>query len=187
MGAPTGEPGFVDDQHFRGADPLPAIRTKRYTAGYYEDPGRGGYTFNFEKLDPSKPLSQTYVRPMFLPPTNGIAPNPDPTTSEHGVTWWIQRASAKPYTATADTYPVGTLIPNIVIEPFKGDRADVRGQAAWREGRWTLETYRVLDTKSPYDVAFLPGKPVYITVATYNRTETRHTEHIRPVRVVLEP
>ena len=89
--------------------------------------------------------------------------------------------------AAADTYPVGTLIPNIVIEPFQGDRADVRGQAEWRQGRWTLETRRVLDTKSRYDVAFSPGKPVYISVATYNRTETRHTEHIRPVRVVLEP
>jgi Ethylbenzene dehydrogenase/Prokaryotic cytochrome b561 len=187
MGAPTVDTGFVDDMHFRGPDPVPAKLTKRYTAGYYEDPGGGGYALNFEKLDPGKPLSQTLVRPLFLPPSNGIAPNPDPSTSEHGVTWWIHRATGIPYTASADTYPVGTLIPNIVIAPFTGDRADIRGQAVWRQGRWTLETRRVLDTKSRYDVAFVPGKPVYITVATYNHTETRHTEHIRPVRVVLDP
>jgi hypothetical protein len=186
MGAPTGEPGFLDDQHFRGREPVPAKLTKRYTGGYYGDPGRDGYILNFEKLDPSKPVSETLVRPLFFPPTNGIAPNPDPATSEQGVTWWIQRASAIPYTAAADTYPVGTLLPNVVIQPNEGDRADVRGQAQWRQGRWTLEARRALDTKSRYDVAFLPGKPVYISVATYNRTETRHTEHIRPVRVLLQ-
>jgi thiosulfate reductase cytochrome b subunit len=187
MGAPAGEPGFVDDMHIRGPEPLPLDAATRYTAGYYADPGGAGYALNFTKIDPSKPLSRTYVRPLFLPPTNGIAPNLDPTTSEHDVTWWIQRASAIPYSEAADTLPVGTLIPNIVIEPFTGDRADVRGQAIWRQGRWTLETRRDLDTGSRYDVAFAPGKPVYISVAIYNRTETRHSEHIRAVRLMLEP
>jgi thiosulfate reductase cytochrome b subunit len=185
MGEPTGEPGFVDDMHIRGPEPLPTDGT-RYTAGYYADPGDSGYALNFAKVDSSKPLAQTYVRPLFLPPTNGIAPNPDPATSEHGVTWWIQRATGIPYSEAADTYPVGTLIPNIVIAPFTGDRADVRGQATWRQGHWTLETRRILDTGSRYDVAFTPGKPVYITVAIYNRTETRHSEHIRAVRVMLD-
>ena len=45
----------------------------------------------------------------------------------------------------------------------------------------------MLDTHSKYDVAFVPGKPLYITVATYNRTQGRHSEHIKPIRVVLEP
>jgi thiosulfate reductase cytochrome b subunit len=187
MGAATGQPGFIDDQHFRGPDPVPADLTTRYTGGYYADPGRGGYDYNFQKVDPYKPLAQTYVLPLFLPRANGIAPNADPATSEHGVTWWIERASAIPYTKAADTYPVGTLIPNVVIDAPEGDRADVRARAAWRQGRWTLEAHRILDTKSPYDIAFALGKPVYITIATYNRTETRHSEHIRPVRVVLEP
>jgi Ethylbenzene dehydrogenase len=36
MGAGTGEPGFIDDQHFRGPDPIPLdYLYKRYTAGYY--------------------------------------------------------------------------------------------------------------------------------------------------------
>jgi hypothetical protein len=190
MGADKSEPGFMDDQHFRGPDPLLNDRTKRYTAGYYNDPGRGwGYQYNFEKVDPYKRLAQTTVRPLFLPASNGIvpAPNSDPKTSDQAETWWIQRASAIPYTEAADTYPVGTLIPNIVLEPLKGDQADVRAKAEWRQGRWTLEARRVLDTRSPFDVAFAPGKPVYITVALYNRTQTRHSEHIRPVRVVLEP
>jgi hypothetical protein len=189
MAADRHEPGFLDDQHFRGPDPIPVdYLINRYTAGYHPDPGRGwGYQYNFLKVDPYKPLAQTTVTPMFLPPTNGLGPNPDPRTSDQGETWWIQRATAIPYTEAADTYPVGSLLPNMVLEPFKGDRADVRAKGAWKQGRWTLEARRALDSGSPYDVAFAPGKPVYITVATYNRTQTRHGEHIRPVRVVLEP
>jgi hypothetical protein len=92
-----------------------------------------------------------------------------------------------PYTKEADTYPVGAIMPNMVLEDLTGDRADVRAKGAWKEGRWTLETRRLLDTRNLYDVAFVPGEPVYITVATYNRTQTRHGEHITPVRVVLQP
>ncbi len=187
MGDLLGEPGYLDDQHFRAPEPVPAEIKERYTGGYFADSSSGGgYSYNFVRLDPKKSLFDTYVTPKMLPPSNTIAPNPDAATSEQGVTWWIHKSQGIPYTPEADTYPVGTLNPNILIEPFQGDRADVRAKGAWRDGRWTVETQRVLDTKSAYDVAFVPGKPVYITVATYNRTQTRHGEHIKPVRVVLE-
>jgi cytochrome b subunit of formate dehydrogenase len=187
MGAAPGEPGYMDDQHFRAPDPLPTKPTERYTGGYFVDPSPGGgYAYNFEKLDPKKPLAETLVRPKMLPARHAVMLSTDPTESDHDGTWWIHKAQGVPYTAAADTYPVGALIPNIIIEPFQGDRADIRAQARWRLGRWTLETRRVLDTKSKYDVAFNFERPVYLSVATYNRTQTRHGEHIRPVRVVLE-
>jgi len=183
----TGEPGYADDMYFGPPTPLPTKPGERYTGGYYNDPDKGGaYAINFVKLDPKKSLQDTYVLPKFLPPAHAVHTNPEPVTNEHGRTWWIHKAEAIPYTKAADTYPVGTLIPNIVIGPLTGDRADVRAKAEWRDGRWTLETRRVLDTGSQYDVAFVPGEPVYITVATYNRAQTRHSEHIKPVRVVLE-
>jgi len=197
MGALTGEPGFMDDQYFGPptrdrarlpVDPLPTNPKGRYTGGYYQDPDKGGgYAYNFVKLNPDKPLGETYVRPKFLPLSNATHWNPDPSTSEQGRTWWIHKSEGIPYTKEADTYPVGTIIPNMVLERFTGDRADVRAKAAWTKGRWTLEARRVLDTRSPYDVAFVPGKPVYVTVATYNRTQTRHGEHLAPVRVMLQP
>jgi thiosulfate reductase cytochrome b subunit len=188
VGELTGEPGFMDDQHFRPREPLPQKPNERYTGGYYADPDKGGgYAYNFVKVDPNKSLADTYVVPKLLPATNGIAPNPDPKTSEQGVTWWIHKANGIPYTKEADTFPVGSMIPNIVIAPFTGDRADVRAKAAWRDGRWTLEARRVLDTKSAYDVPFVPGEPVYLTVATYNRTQVRHGEHIKPIRLMLQP
>lgn len=91
-----------------------------------------------------------------------------------------------PYSEALDTYPEGTLLPNIVTEPFRGDRADVRAKAHWHRGRWTLEVSRALDTQSAYDVAFLTGRPVYLTLAPYNRSQTRHSEHIKPVQLTLE-
>jgi hypothetical protein len=90
------------------------------------------------------------------------------------------------YSETLDTYPVGTLLPNIVIEPFQGDRANIRAKARWANGRWTLEVRRALDTKSEFDVAFSTERPVYLTLATYNRSQTRHSEHIKPVQLTLE-
>jgi cytochrome b subunit of formate dehydrogenase len=189
MGELAGAPGYLDDQHFRPPEPVPADPSKdRYTGGYFPDPkSGGGYDYNFVKLDPGKALSATSVRPKMLPRTNTILPNPAPSTSEQGVTWWIHKSQGIPYTPEADTYPVGSLIPNILIEPFQGDRGDVRGQGAWQEGRWTVEVRRALNTRSQYDVAFVPGRPVYITIAAYNRTQTRHSEHIKPVRAVLQP
>jgi len=185
VGARTGEPGFADDMYF--GPPAPTKPGERYTGGYYADPDKGGaYAYNFVKLDPKKSLEDGHVLPKFLPPAHAVHTNPEPVTNEHGRTWWIHKAEAIPYTKAADTYPVGTLIPNIVIAPLTGDRADVRAKAEWKDGRWTLETRRLLDTGSQYDVAFVPGEPVYITVATYNRAQTRHSEHIKPVRVVLE-
>ena len=75
---------------------------------------------------------------------------------------------------------------NLEIEPFQGDRGDIRAKGAWRQGWWTLEARRVLDTGSEYDVAITLDKPVYISVAPFNRTQTRHGEHIRPVKLVLQ-
>jgi hypothetical protein len=189
MGIPRGEPGYADDMHFKGPDPPSATKPgDRYTGGYYPDPQPGGgYEYNFVKLDPKKPLAETYVRPKMLPAQFPVILNADPTESVQDTAWWIHKTNGIPYTPEADTYPVGALIPNILLEPFQGDRADVRAQAKWRAGHWTLEMRRVLDTKSPFDVAFSTERPVYISVAAYNRTQTRHSEHIRPVRVVLQP
>jgi thiosulfate reductase cytochrome b subunit len=189
MGDLLGEPGWADDQHFRGPDPepLPGQGKGRYTAGYYPDPSTGGgYKYNFEKLDPSKPLKETYVRPVMLPPTDTTRPNIDPTTSDYGSQWWIQKAKGIKYSPELDTYPVGTLLPNIIIEPFQGDEADIRAKGDWQRGVWTLEMKRVLDTKSKFDVPFNFDRPVYISLGTFNRSQTRHSEHIRPVKVVLE-
>jgi Ethylbenzene dehydrogenase len=188
MGALTGEPGFMDDQYFGPPDPPPSDPKKRYTGGYHADPKTaGGYRANFVKLHPDKPLSETYVHPILLPPVLETQPNADPATSEHGVTWWIHESQGIPYTKERDTYPVGSLLPNILITPLEGDRADVRTKGAWNNQQWTLEVNRVFDTQSKYDVPLEFGKPIYITIAAFNRTQIRHSEHIKPIRFVMQP
>jgi hypothetical protein len=45
---------------------------------------------------------------------------------------------------------------------------------------------RALDTRSKYDQPFLPGRDLYIWVAVFDHTQTRHTRHPRPVRLSVE-
>src|SRR5205085_303954 len=116
------EPGYMDDQYF---GPLQPIKPgERFTGGYYTDPDNGGgYNYNFTKVDPKKPLKDTFVVPKFLPPSSdAVHTDPTPNTNEVGKTWWLLKGQAIPYTKELDTYPVGTIIPNMVVEPFTGDR-----------------------------------------------------------------
>ena len=47
-------------------------------------------------------------------------------------------------------------------------------------------TSRALNTGSKYDQPFLPGYDLYIWVAVFDHTQTRHTRHPRPVRLAVE-
>ena len=181
--------GWMDDQHFRALElPMPADPKKRYKGGYHADPKTGGgYYYNYVQLDKDKPLREARVQPRFLPARSlDLRPNPDPTTSEDGYQWWLHKETSVPYSEALDTYPEGAVLPNIVTSPFEGDRSHVRAKAQWSQGRWTLEVRRILDTKSAFDVAFSTERPVYMTLAPYNRAQTRHSEHIKPVQLTLE-
>ena len=146
-------------------------------------PSKG--TFAGARYELGANFNQNLVQPIMLPAVKSIYTNASPKTSEENAVWWIRESEGIPYDEKLDKYPVGALIPNIIIAPFKGDRGDVHAKGKWEKGYWTLETKRVLDTGSKYDVAFNFDRPVYISVATYNRTQTRHGEHISPVKVVL--
>jgi hypothetical protein len=90
-----------------------------------------------------------------------------------------------PYTKELDDkIPVGTVLPGVLIMgDYEGDRANLRGEAKWNGGYWTLEVERDLATGSTYDIDFQPGRPVYMWVSVFDHTQTRHTRHMRPVRV----
>jgi hypothetical protein len=180
-----GKPGFADDMYFGPPQPVKDPK-KRYTAGYFDDPQpAGGYKYNFDKLDPAKKVHEGFVKPKVLPKS---APASDGTNqaATHDGLWWIRDGEGVPYSPEADTLPVGALIPNIVVAPFQGDRANVLAKGAWRDGKWTVEFSRVYDTGSKYDVAITPERAVYLTVAAYQRVQTRHSEQLEPVRLVLQ-
>jgi hypothetical protein len=187
--------GHIDDNYFgppAAAKPAEIEGKSRYKAGYATDPGKASFSNNF-KAEPAggyrKPL-----QPIRLPKNLAdlraamgrvdLAPDQG---EEEGARWWMTDAESVPYSVAIDQrIPVGTVIPGITIAgEYAGDRADVRCAARWSAGRWTLEVARRLDTKSKYDVALVTGH--YMWVAVFDHTQTRHTRHIRPVRLEIEP
>lgn len=187
------QPGLMDDNHF--GPPTRPEPNKRYTGGYDKDPHEeGGYTLNWEKIDDKKSLNETFVVPKFLPidPAllNGMGEvNLDPAVGDKGV-WYFTDEETTPYRPELDNYPIGTVMPGVVISsPFTGDRGDVRAEGNWQDGFWTLEVARDFDTQSQFDIPISRdgnGPDVFLWVSAFNHTQTRHSQHLRPVRLTVE-
>jgi Ethylbenzene dehydrogenase len=98
----------------------------------------------------------------------------------------MPRASVVAYSAAADAaIPVGTVIPSIVYDtPFTGDRGDVSAHAQWKNGWWTMEASRVLDTGSKFDQPI--GNDTYMWVSVFDHNQVRHTRHMQPLRLHLQ-
>lgn len=90
---------------------------------------------------------------------------------------------------TADRPPAGTTGVKLGIAvdgPQEGSRADVAAFGEWREGRWTLELSRKLDTGDPEDVRFAAGKAVTGQLAFFN-PGYRMQKQITPVLRIEMP
>ena len=186
--------GWMDDNYF--GPPIeptnPEISGKsRYKAGYATDPGKAIYANNFDQKPPGgyagtivpKRLPKdllalhTAMGPVDLDPDHGEA---------EGAQWWMTDASSVPYALDVDArIPIGTVIPGVIISgTTSGDRADIRCAARWAAGRWTLEVARKLDTRSAMDVAIKTG--ISMWVSAFDHAQTRHTRHMRPIRLEVE-
>ena len=188
--------GYVDDQYIgppREPTADEAAQRARYQGGYWNDPGRAFYSYNFGFEGPGGYAGP--VKPRRLPINSAAAmaalgrfdaENPDASYDEGGQ-WWMTAAETAPYSEEADArIPVGTVMPGVLINgEYEGDRANVRGAARWKDGYWTLETARDLKTGSAYDVDFEPGVPLYLWVAVFDHTQTRHTRHVRPLTLEI--
>jgi hypothetical protein len=93
-----------------------------------------------------------------------------------------------PYSKEEDAkIPVGTIIPAVLITgKHEGDRYHLKSNAHWADGHWTLVVNRDLVTGSKYDQDFVPGKDLYMWVSVFDHTQTRHTRHARPVKIVTQ-
>ena len=176
----------MDDNYF-GPPMTPDPKKSRYTGGYTKDPSDGGgYTMNWESFEGG------VVRPKALPADPATLERLgdvdfDPEVGDAGE-FWLAEAETVSYEPELDDYPVGTVMPSVIVEgPHEGDRGDVEATATWRDGRWTIEARRALDTGSEFDVAFAPEEPLHLWLAAFDHAQTRHTYHLRPVRVALEP
>lgn len=61
-------------------------------------------------------------------------------------------------------------VPQYLARTPSGSAADVRAKGMWREGRWTLELERRLDTGHPDDTPFAPGRTIRMAVSTHDQT-----------------
>jgi hypothetical protein len=186
--------GFVDDGYFG----LPATPTadevagrSPYKGGFASDPGAANYAHNFEQRGIGGYRGP--VRPRRLPADWKLTwsamgrVNANPNVSESdGSRWWMTEAESLPYSPELDAkYPVNAMVPGVIIVgEYSGDRADIRSAARWAAGRWTIELARRIDTKSPYDVRIASG--VFVQVAAFDRSQIRHTRHLRPIRLEVE-
>jgi Ethylbenzene dehydrogenase/Prokaryotic cytochrome b561 len=180
----TGPMGQIDDNYFGPPLEPPRDPKARYTGGYTQDPKTGG---NF--IQNWKTLGDGRIVPLWLPRRPEVLTrlgevNLDPNIGDAGE-WWLPKELVLPYSPELDaTLPVGTILPSVVIEgPFEGDRGDVRAVAKWSRGWWRLETSRMLDTGSKYDVPIADG--TYFWVAVFDHTQTRHSYHLHPLRFEL--
>jgi cytochrome b subunit of formate dehydrogenase len=192
-----GHLGWVDDQYFgapRDATPAETAGKARYQAGYWNDPGRAFYRYNYAGEPPGGYRGPVMIERLPKDWKATVAAlgkfDLDPDSSdEEGSKWWMMEDDTVPYSLQADAQiPVGTVIPGVLISGnYEGDRADVRGAAKWKDGHWHLETVRNLRTGSKYDHDFVPGRDLYMWVNVFDHTQTRHTRHVRPVRIVTQP
>lgn len=182
----TGPLGQMDDNFFGPPLRTPDKADARYTGGYTQDPKTaGGFAENWTKIDGGK-----FIEPRRLPrdPARLQASmgrvNLDPSVGDEGQ-WSMDLADTVEYAKALDTYPVGTVLPSVLIDrPFEGDRGDVTAFATWKDGWWRLEVKRKLDTQSRFDAPIAEG--VFLWVAVFDHNQARHTRHVHPVRITLE-
>lgn len=179
----TGAFNQMDDNYF-GPPMAESPKASRYTGGYTQDPKTsGGYTMNWETF------SDHIIVPKRLPKdprtldayqTASLSPNDTDSAA-----FAMDMADTVPYSAEADTLPVGTVMPSVLIDgPHLGDRGEVYAKAQWSDGRWTLEARRRLETGSEYDFSLSADRPIYMWVAVFDHTQTRHSQHLHPVKLV---
>lgn len=144
----TNPTGFVDDQYL---DSTRYNKTGAADAGRHSDPGVIPYSNNINAAKNA--------------PNYTSADQPAPP-------YWIMDDQKLAFT---DTYKTGDEIAGIIVKPPTGDRADIKGKAVYKDGKWTLEYGRKLATGSQYDVQFSDMKKEYaFGTAIFDNAQTRH-------------
>ncbi len=145
----TNPTGYVDDQYL---DSTRYNKTTSPDAGRHSDPGGSPYSDNINAAKNS--------------PNYTSADQPAPP-------YWIFDDRKLTFT---DTYKPNDEIAGIIVRPPTGDRADIKGKAGYKDGKWTLEYGRKLATGSQYDVQFSDlNKEYSFGTAIFDNAQTRHS------------
>jgi hypothetical protein len=190
--------GQADDNYFGPPSPSNS-EYKRYTGGYQQDPDCehllrwqgndfhlkpqcGGFIMNWQEyrddvIQPRRlPKAKSFLKRMGNADLNS-------TSSDHG-RWWMKFEETVKYNPDQDDYPVGSVIPSVItLGPLKQGRGGVSTGARWHNGQWTLEVKRKLKVDNKYDLPIMDG--VYLWVAAFDHSQTRHSYHVHPLKLSL--
>ena len=87
--------------------------------------------------------------------------------------YWIMDSEKAPFDDSK--YKAGDEVPGIAIAPLVGDRGDIAAKALWKDGTWTIEWSRKLQTGSKTDVQFDDmKKEYYFGVAVFENAQIGH-------------
>jgi Ethylbenzene dehydrogenase/Prokaryotic cytochrome b561 len=185
--------GRVDDMYFAEPSPANQAQTRgvgRYSGGYDNDPGKSFYIYNYVSEGPGGYRGPVKLRRLPLDYKAIVAKmgkiDLDPeATDDEGSQWWMFENETALYSAELDAkIPVGTVLPTpLIIGVYEGSRADLTGNARWKDGWWTLEVSRKIKTGNARDLD-LDGT-TYMWMSVFDHNQVRHTRHMRPVKLEL--
>ncbi|ASP35350.1 hypothetical protein CHH27_20655 [Labrenzia sp. VG12] len=185
--------GRVDDMYFstpKAPNEAQAAGKGRYSAGYAADKGTSFYVYNYKKKAGSDYQGTVDVRRLPVDYNDisskmGAIDLAIEATDDPGSQWWLFEAESVPYSSEKDAeIPVGAIIPGVLIQgEYTGSRADLLGGSKWKDGYWTLEIIRDMDTGHDQDLAMTDG--LFVWVSVFDHNQTRHTRHSRPVRLTF--
>ncbi|MDP2920259.1 MAG: ethylbenzene dehydrogenase-related protein [Dehalococcoidia bacterium] len=158
----TGPVGQIDDQY---------LDSTRYDAKASPEAGRksdpktgGGYADN---------KSEDGKLPKWALPNNKPAPP-----------YWITDSEKVAFDSSK--YTTNNEVPGIVIAPIAGDRGDISAKSSWKDGKYTLEWTRKLNTGSQYDVQYTDLNKTYaFGVAVFENAQVRHAFHGGALKLVF--
>lgn len=159
----TAPVGQIDDQY---VDNTRYDKEKTPNAGRKSDPKTGGGYFDN--------MTEDKKGPKFALKGNKPAPP-----------YWILDAEKEPFDDSK--YKAGDEVPGIIIAPFTGDRGDIAAKHVWKDGVWTIEIARKLQTGSEFDVQFSDLKKQYaFGVAVFDNAQVRHAYSPVVLKMVFE-
>ncbi len=97
-------------------------------------------------------------------------PKSSKVTSHSGKTMYLIRkadAGKSSYKGSVLADYKGDIVPNYTTRTPQGSRADVKGKGVWKNGMWTIEISRKLNTGNKDDITFVPGKMYQFGLSRY--------------------
>lgn len=161
---------------------IPRMCDRRYAAGYHSDPALSkGYKINWSYYNGQIVIPKRLPKSSQFSYVNYTQQSPNDIALFPGMRW----DDTYQYHDKNDQLSFNTIIPaTMTTGPIRGDRGDVRAKGVWKDGYWNLEMSRILDTGSNYDIAIQDG--IYVWVSAFNHAQTKHSYHLRPLRLVIE-